>query len=426
MRITYIIPIQSDSISFLFDQMELEKVKYILYFPKDMFVNEKEKIFQKLHSLILQNSSFYFFYQYPKSLSEKEWIQYLTDFTDYDDKILYIKNWKEEKCDIYKKENHLEYQKMNYQKLRILFQKDELWMNTIFYHQDYPSPYHILSIKKKLIRQPLLPKYTLLSRFLESESIQPFEELYPLDVYVIHIPSRKDREEQITYHLQKHQISFQFFNALNIPDSIVSLNRFHFAKSSYQYVKGAIGCKDSHKRLISSYYEKEENQERYLLVLEDDFHFYPYQNIIDIIKNHIKELEKQTQNWTILYLTLNLQNRFRSVNSPCGTTKRTCQASSVSSPCGTTKRTCQASSVSTQEFEQKRVKEGEGLSTAGYVVNYKRYERVLEVIRDTKEEIDVGYAKYLEDRFYTEPYMGYQYESYSDIQSEIVHYDFMY
>lgn len=396
-HITYIIPIQSDLIFFLFDKMELEKTKYILYFPSMYDSKEKEKIMNKINSLLLQNSKLYLFYQYPKSLSEKEWIQYLTDFTNYDDDIYYMKDWKEEKWDdviICKKRDHLEYQKMNYQKLRILFQKDELWMNTIFYHQDYPSPYHILSIKKKLTRQQLLPKYTLLLRFLQTESIQPFEQLYPLDVYVIHLPSRKDREKQMYQHLHKYHINFQFFEAQTIHDPMISLNRFHFAKSSYQYVKGAIGCKDSHKRLISSYYEKEENRERYLVVLEDDFHFYPYLNIISILKNHIQQLEKQTQNWTILYLTLNLTNRFRS--------------------------------LSTHEFEQKRLKDEEGLSTGGYVVNWRRYERVLDVIRDTKEEIDVGYAKYLEDRFYTEPYMGYQYESYSDIQCENVHYDFMY
>lgn len=392
-QITYIIPIQFNCISFLFDQMELNKAKYIIYFPKSIIHDEKEKIMGKLHPLLLQYSTIYLCYQYPKSISEDEWIEYLTDFTDYDDKILYIQDWKEEKWKILQKKNHLEYQKMNYQKLRILFQKDEFWMNTIYYHQEYPSPYHILSIKKKIIRQNLLPKYTLLSRFLETESIQPFEEKqYPIDVYVIHLSSRKDREEKISQHLQKHQIPFQFFLACDIPDSTISLNRIHFAKSSYQYVKGALGCKDSHERLISSYYEKEENKERYLIVLEDDFHFYPYTNIIDMIKYQIQKLEKE--NWTILYLTLNLQNRMRSFKS--------------------------------DDFKHIVVKEGEGLSTAGYVVNWKRYERVLEVIQETKEEIDVGYAKYLEDRFYIEPFMGYQYESYSDIQNEMTHYDFMY
>lgn len=404
MRITYIIPIQSDSISFLFDQMELEKAKYIFYFTDLFSSHEKEKIMQKLHSRLLQYSTLYLFYQYPKSISEEEWIQYLTDFTDYDDNIFYIKNWKEEKWKILKKQDYLEYQKMNYQKLRILFQKDNLWINTIFYHQDYPSPYHILSIKKKLIRQPLLQKYKLLSRFLETEAIQPFEDKqYPVDVFVIHLPSRKDREEEISHHLQKHCIPFQFFHAHNIDDSLISLNRFHFAKSSNQYVKGAIGCKDSHERLISSYYEKEYNRKRYLVVLEDDFHFYPYKNIMYMIQNHVKKLEKQ--NWTIFYLTLNLQNRFRSLSSVVTDVRE---------------------SVSTQEFDLKMVPDGEGLSTAGYVINWRRYEKVLKVIEETKGEIDVGYAKYLEDRFYTEPFMGYQYESYSDIQSEIVHYDFMY
>jgi hypothetical protein len=394
MRITYIIPIQHDSIFFFFDQMELDKAKYILYFPKECKYEKKEKMMQRLHSRLLEYSTLYLFYQYPKIISEKEWIQYMTDFTDYDDKILLITNWKEEKWNIQNKQNHLEYQKMNYKKLRILFQKDEFWMNTIYYHQEYPSPYHILSIKKKLVRQPLPPKYTLLSQFLETESIQPFEELYPFDIYVIHLPSRKDREEKISQHLLKSKIHFQFFHARNIPDSTISLNRFHFEKSSYQYVKGSIGCKDSHERLISSYYEIEKNKERYLIVLEDDFHFYPYQNIMHILQNHLYQLEKENIHWTILYLTLNLSNRVRDKNS--------------------------------QDFEYKEVDEREGLSTSGYIVNWKRYERVLEVIRNTKEEIDIGYAKYLEDRYYIEPFMGYQYESYSDIQSEIVHYDFMY
>lgn len=393
-QITYIIPIQSHSISFLNDQsMDFKDAKYVLYFPTYFSPQEKEKIFQKLHSFILQNENIYLFYQYPKWIVEKDWIQILSDFTDFDDKILFIDDWKEEKWRILKKARHLEYQKMNYQKLRILLSKNDLWINTIFYHQEFPSPYHILSIKKRLSRQLISPPFSLLSNYLLPETtLQPLDQSISLSFHVIHMEHRKDRETKITKNLQKHKIPFSFHIAQSISHDLISLNRFHFAKSSYEYVKGALGCRDSHQKLIQKFYEK--NEESYLVVLEDDFHFYPYLNIYSILKNMIYKMNQQNENWTILYLTLNLSNRSRS--------------------------------LSTQDFYIKQVPKGEGLATAGYIVNRNRYERVLEVIDEIKCEIDVGYAKYLEERYYVDPYLGYPYETYSDIQHEITHYDFMY
>ncbi len=395
-QITYIIPIQSNSISFLLNEtLDKKCIKYILYFSFLFSSQEKEKIFQKLHSFFLQNENIYLFYQYPKSIVEKDWIQILTNFTDFDDKIFYIDDWKEEKWKILKKEIHLEYQKMNYQKLRMLIPKNELWMNTIFYHQDFPSPYHILSIKKKLSRQSTPLPFTLLSSYIQPETIlQPFDQSISLSFYVIHMKHRKDREEKITQHLQKHKIPFSFHFAQNISDDLISLNRIHFAKSTYEYVKGVLGCKDSHERLIREFYKKSENKTSYLIVLEDDFHFYHYLHIYSILQNMIYKMNKKNPNWTILYLTLNLSSRVRSLHI--------------------------------QDFDIQSVPQGEGLATAGYIVNPQKYERVLEVIDEMKCEIDVGYTKYLEERYYINPYLGYSYETYSDIQQEITHYDFMY
>lgn len=384
MQITYIIPIHIDTIFTFIKEIEMKDKKYIFYFPHFFSSIEKEKIFQKLLSILLTNSSLYLFYQYPSSMIETDWIQTLVDFTDYDDKIIWIKEgeWK-----MIEKRDHLEYQKMNYQKLRILLSQNELWLNTIFYHQDYPSPFHILLIKKKLLRQTIPSKHTLLQSY--STTMQPLD--FILDFCVIHLASRKDREMRMREHLQKREIPFSFFEAIPILDSILSSCIFHFAKSTPNYIKGALGCKDSHYRLMKSYYEKKENQNRYLVILEDDFHFYKYEKIIEIIQNQLYSLKNKS--WTLLYLTLNLSSRSRHHHL---------------------------------QFESISVPPSEGLATAGYIVNPLKYQDVLKVIEETKEEIDVGYAKRLKDRYYIEPYLGYPYESYSDIQQECVHYDFMY
>jgi GR25 family glycosyltransferase involved in LPS biosynthesis len=219
--------------------------------------------------------------------------------------------------------------------------------------------------------------------------MQPLD--FILDFCVIHLASRKDREMRMREHLQKREIPFSFFEAIPISDSILSSCIFHFAKSTPNYIKGALGCKDSHDRLIRNYYQQKENQNRYLVILEDDFHFYKYEKIIEIIQNQLYSLKNKS--WTLLYLTLNLSSRSRHHHL---------------------------------QFETKPVLPSEGLATAGYVVNTLQYQDVLKVIEETKEEIDVGYAKRLKDRYYIEPYLGYTYESYSDIQQECVHYDFMY
>jgi GR25 family glycosyltransferase involved in LPS biosynthesis len=377
-------------------------LKYIFFFHSSVSSNDKETV--RNYLLQQNNPNIYLFYDYPKDIDLNHFIDILLLFTDYDDNpnILFFSNDISDSnyIEVIKKgADFLEYQKMDYFKLKLITQSS-FPSYTFYNYPNYMTPYHCLFDKKKYIMRGDEQKpYYLLNNYIDSSiTLEPTGIL--IDYYVIHLNKRTDRKERFDMNMEISGIVVNYFEGVDgsLLDVSELMNNIYvdtnkLAKRDVKYVKGVIGCKMSHYNLLKHYSEQVDNN-KYLCIFEDDFRFYSYKNINSIIEHKIREMEIRNPDWTILYLSVNLQNRIRDRNNT--------------------------------GFELKEIPENDGLSLAGYIVNPVKINNIMELILREKEEIDVVFQRYLENRYYLEPFLGYQEESFSDIQNQVVHYPFLY
>ncbi len=337
-------------------------------------------LFSSFQKHIHSHPFLYFIYQFPKSLS---WKQHLILWTNYDDKIFEYKE-NLEFCEM-EKGRYLEYQKMDYYKLKMIASND--FLSYIIYHSSFSTPYHILFQKKKYHSIQPIPHFLLtLSFFHFTKSV------LPIKYKMIHLEHRKDREIGFREDERKHDILYEIVNGIVVSkEENVNEYREKMWRKGEKYIRSALGCKRSHMKIMEEWIE--ENRDEYMCIMEDDFRWYRYENIKERLKAMLEKMEEKDKEWRILYITCNKKNRKRHQKD---------------------------------DFEIERVEEGDGFATTGYILNPKYIPEILQICQNEKEEIDVIYTKCVKNRYSLEPYLGYPCESFSDILQEDVHYDFQY
>jgi glycosyl transferase family 25 len=111
--------------------------------------------------------------------------------------------------------------------------------------------------------------------------------LNEIKFYCISLPSRQDRRNWVDSHLNKHNLNFEYFDALTSRDN----------ESNIQFMPdtklGNIGCALSHYNLIKNY-----TDEKILGIFEDDV------LLSDDFEERILYIEKNFDlDWDIFYLS---------------------------------------------------------------------------------------------------------------------------
>jgi len=382
MKITYLLPIdffqQPSQLSSLLHPSHSSIFILFMINPIHSIIKQYYDWFQ--HQLQDSSQNIYFIYQYPH---KRNWLNDILLWTNYDDQIFqYKENGSWERIE---KERRIEYQKMDYYKLKMIAPND--FLSYIIYHSSFPTPYHILFLKKKCMSHSSSPHF-LLSLSQNTKSILPILMKYKM----IHLMHRKDREKGFREDEEKHHLQYEIVEGIQISkDENMDEYREKMWRKKDGYIRSALGCKRSHMKIMKEWIR--ENRQEFVCILEDDFRWYGYENIENILQILIEKMEQKDKEWKILYLTCHKKNRKRHLNT---------------------------------FFEIENVETNDGFATTGYILNPKYIKNIFEICQNEKEEIDVIYTKYIEHRYSCEPFLGYPCESFSDILQEEVHYDFQY
>ena len=233
-------------------------------------------------------------------------------------------------------------------------------------------------------------------------------------VFIINIKNRKDRLNNIIKHLYYNNITnIERFDAvvpiMNEPISLIDYNDYinqlktdvdffqdfkieTYNKMSFEwikhcnhninYIKGQIGCKSSHVKIIE---EAKKRNYKAILILEDDICF--IKNWEFHLNNSINILN---DNYDFLYLTNN-------------------------------------HAVSYEQINDFIVKPIYGLQTGGYIIKNTMYDHIIKNAMNSGQEIDVFYSNSIQNNinfkvFTICPNIINQIESYSSIENRVVSY----
>lgn len=123
-------------------------------------------------------------------------------------------------------------------------------------------------------------------------------------IFYINLDKDIERNEKIIQELKKYNIT----NYERIPGTLLETipdkyywRNFNLKKLNNKYIKGSLGCRNSHWRIMEICMER--NYQR-VLILEDDIIFKEDPNVI--LQNNLENLE----NWDMLYLGGTEENNF--------------------------------------------------------------------------------------------------------------------
>lgn len=201
--------------------------------------------------------------------------------------------------------------------------------------------------------------------------------------YIINLPYRIDRMMSMIDLMKELKINnWVRFDAIRPRFKDIDKDMYsgfgRIQKLSKKYVKGAIGCKQSHIAILE---EARSKGYRRIMILEDDLEIIGKgNNMRNIIDTALKELENK--NWDILYLGLNKE------------------------------KTNDKDELMFVDRVEK------GLCTHAYIVNGKAYYKILKILKESNKQIDIVYQECFEDSlkcYILRPKQFRQNKSYSDI-----------
>ena len=219
--------------------------------------------------------------------------------------------------------------------------------------------------------------------------------------YFINLDSRKDRYNECLDEFKKINLTnFERFSALR--PTLEQINNYSFLNTSkywkrkrndQKYIISASGCKLSHYFLLKKALAEVKN-EKYILILEDDICF--NSNFVKNYWNCIKQIEKNNIDFNILYGSTFLfklkKEQIKLLNDNLLKLNENCKAK----------------------------------STVCYIVPTKNIKNIINVIENSSNEIDDSYIEHIKnDKYCIYPMIGYQRNSFSDIQNtNIIHDDY--
>lgn len=377
---------------------DIHSVYHLLSLPifqKDILIilnkkcKKKNEILEILKPILKENENVYLIFDYPL-MKQNELNREILLFLRKKENILFfhptggIKRLEEDQ-----KGDYIYYETMNYMKLKML---SKAFMAYQIYHQDTLELKKTYDIKKNLYLQNIG-----INEMKELEWNRRFTNKKEIEVYVIHLRERYDRMGHMDEELRKSGFGeYQIWDGVKINEEERGIvNPELLLKRDTKYMYGAAGCKMAHLQLLRHYNKVLNNfPYRYLFIFEDDFIWkrIPNIKIKECIFDMVDEVEEKDKEWTILYIAMS-QSKKRE---------------------------------SRRKIEVILCDHEEGLSTVAYIVNPKKIEKIIKVIEENGEEIDVVYQKYLQNRYRIVPNLGYQRKGWSDILGESTNYEYQY
>ncbi len=411
-----------------YNDFNIELIYLLLYLPFNylnffIILNKKIKnkniICDKLKDLLSYYHNLFLFIDFPH-LNIDDLIKDLKLFTNYNNFIYYINsklynninNINNINFNIFLDlENNSDLKKINnpFNELdyfRLLF-INNINLNTIFYNKKIISSDKIFDLKKKIIQNKFIENQlflltdsykNLLNNTLEFE-LKNIKLNFNFNIEVIHLEKRFDRLSNLIDSFQsinlKYNIDYHIFNGIqfnNINEllnlNIIDIEKFIKSRKNKNYIFGSSGCKMSHLSILQKY--KDSNLD-FIFIFEDDFTFskdilYPFY----FINESLNELKINNIDWDLLYLhSTNNQfelNNFKYLN---------------------------------------KLKNNFGFTTSAYIIPIKKINNIINLLNIYKEEIDVVYTKYLNERYVLKLNLGYQIESFSDILDKNINYNYL-
>ena len=218
-----------------------------------------------------------------------------------------------------------------------------------------------------------------------------------IKTYYINLYDRTDRNNEIKIELEKNKITnFERFSAIK-PNkeeigkcNFISIDKLWIKdgkppnidnEQDFMYIRGVCGCKLSHYNILKKFYN--ENTEKYLLVLEDDCVL--LDNTIEYVLKSLGYLENYNIKFNILYLSATIHySKYHEV--------------------------CEKISDDILKF-----KKGYGNTTHALIYSRDTICDIISIIENSNNEIDNVYRDLVNNRYMTNPLLGYQRASKSDI-----------
>ncbi len=431
----------------------IKYINLILYLPinyKNIFIIfdkkciKKELIYQEIKFLLNKFSYIYIIYDFPCLNIEKciEDIIKFTNFKDYIYKInikLIKKSFEENNIDLFfdKLENILN-DNSSFSSKNFVFSKssEELYINNesnkinsykeedyykllnfnkininyLIYNKKFLDTKTILSLKKNWIEknfdkdnnENLIDNY-----FINEEENICFEELkkkFNFEIQIINLETRYDRYCNIQKEFDNLNIEYNIFKGikkenisevLNENNKIIDIEKLLKQNKNNNYIIGSLGCKLSHIDILKKY--KNSNNLDYIIIFEDDFTFSNLKySPFFFINNALNELILNKIEWNILYLsTTNFEFEYNQYL------------------------------YNLKLKYIKKIKKYTGFTTSAYIVPIKNIHKIIDILNNNLDEIDVVFTNYLEDRYMIIPSIGYQKEDFSNILTKNVNYNYL-
>ena len=156
-------------------------------------------------------------------------------------------------------------------------------------------------------------------------------------------------------------------------------------KKDDKYLIGATGCKMSHLNIMKNALKDDDNNYKYILILEDDVIFDEFS--IEYMNLSLEYIEKNNINFDILYLSVNLKKK-----------------------------------DDAEKIDDSLLKIKNGLTTTGQIFKYSNLNKIIDIIESSNIEIDNTYQNNLENKYCVYPMCVYQKNFYSDINSKNMDY----
>lgn len=218
-----------------------------------------------------------------------------------------------------------------------------------------------------------------------------------LKTYYINLDDRTDRNSEIIGEIKKAKITnFERFSAVR-PDRnmIENCNLINVDKlwpkdgkppnindeKDFKYIRGAVGCKLSHYNILKKFYSQD--KEKYLLVLEDDCVL--TENALDVLNNSLSYLNKFNIKFNILYFSATIHHHEY---------YNFCQKISD---------------------DVLKLKKGWGNTTHAMIFSRETVKNIINILEKSDNEIDDVYKNKVNNRYVTNPVIGFQRASPSDI-----------
>jgi GR25 family glycosyltransferase involved in LPS biosynthesis len=257
----------------------------------------------------------------------------------------------------------------------------EILSNNIFYYFFININYDIEHPKKKNIFF-----YYIRNRY----NISNLTYLSQIKKYFINIDLREDRFINCIKECEKINIeNIEKFPAIkpSIGDvmSCPFIDISKMWKKDDKYLIGATGCKMSHLNIMKKALKDDDNNYKYILILEDDVIFDEFS--IEYINLSLEYIEKNNINFDILYLSVNLKKK-----------------------------------DDAEKIDDSLLKIKNGLTTTGQIFKYSNLNKIIDIIENSNTEIDNTYQNNLENKYCVYPMCVYQKNFYSDINSKNMDY----